>query len=124
MATWPSTLPGAIEYEFTPRERRRTEASDDDPPSFRAFASDAICDARIRWRLTPNHLYVFDQWLVYEANRGQAWFDIELPGYGGRSLRWARFIGAPIITHVQVGVFDVSAELEVRDAGPGFSGGV
>lgn len=121
MATWPEILPGPVEYEFTLRERRRREAQADDPPSFRKFASDAIVDARARWRFTPDHLYVFDQWWIYDANRGLMWFDIELPGNGGRVVRWARFIGAPTVSHLQVGVFDVAAQLEVRTVGGGYS---
>jgi Concanavalin A-like lectin/glucanases superfamily len=117
---WPDSLPSPSDYAFETRERRRRNPTGASAPRtfLRTFARDPVVDAQVRWRLSASDLKTFDTWYTATLALGMKRFLIPLPGEGGWVARVARFIGAPRLTHVETGIFDVAATLEVREAIP------
>lgn len=111
---YPAMLPPPSGYGFSARERRAM-SSGDGPQQARTRARDPIVDAeRVSWRYSPAEMEAWQIWYRDELLWGQLWFAVPLPGYGGELVRVARYVSAVDRQHVAAGVFEVSADLEIR----------
>ena len=69
------------------------------------------------WEMTDAQFEIFEAWVRTKLNRGNDWFNIDLPaGKQGFTTVLARFVGGRY-SRTHFGVFDwkVSAQLEIED---------
>lgn len=121
MATYPTTLPPPLSrgYSLTPvdpvvrtdmdvgapRSRRRTAARND--------------RVKVAWLFTVIQMPTFRAWFddPAEADGGASWFSVNLDiGTGGTIAVEAKFTGIYEASRNAGGSWNVTAELEIRDA--------
>lgn len=110
---YPSSLPGPMPGNFTPRQRRRVSPIDG-PPQQRAHQRDgAGLQSEYTYVYTPAEMAVWRAWYRDTLLQGRRWFAHNLPGRAGMVPRVVRYrdvqqqlLGA--------GIYRVSAGFEQR----------
>lgn len=115
---WPVAripLPNVEGYAITPGEALvRTDMESGAARARRRFTQ-TPAKVAVRWNLRPLTYAIFEAWFRHEAMEGAQWFEIELLGGIGLAPHQARFTKAYQARLSSGNLWEVSAELELRN---------
>lgn len=115
-ATYPSSLPGPTVSGTTPAERRLLSDLPGERQN-RGLQRDYLATQQLEWMFTASEAEVFDRWWRNDLDLGGAWFTSKWPSPKGWVDLVRAFVTAPAWSYVNVGVWRVSAEVQVRGLG-------
>lgn len=117
LIAYPSVLPGPqAPLRLVPRERRAVPGIEGAfaPRSRQRDFSGGLYEAT--WVYSPSEMAIWRAWFQDDLLYGHRWFADELPLDGGFSTRVVRYVGEQRREHLAVGIYRITATLEVRGA--------
>lgn len=111
---YPAGLPAPRSWSLSPSERRALRGVRAPSDLARNRGRDFNARVQAEWLYGPEQLAEWLDWYEVELEGGNNWFAVNAPGAGGFQTRVARYIGPVTREYVAVGIFRMTAELEVR----------
>ena len=111
---YPAGLPAPRSWILSPSERRALRGVRAPSDLARNRGRDFNARVQAEWLYGPEQLAEWLDWYEVELECGNNWFAVNAPGAGGFQTRVARYIGPVTREYVAVGIFRMTAELEVR----------
>lgn len=123
MATWPGTLPDPQIEGYGLKQASMVVSTEMEAGNTKSRRRSLVRYDKfsVKWILSETQMAAFRTWFddaTTGANGGQAWFTVNLnTGSGVLASSTARFVGGNWdASYVTVGIWQVSAQLEVRYA--------
>jgi hypothetical protein len=116
LIAYPAGLPVPRRFPFGPPDRRAVSDLEGNTDARARSRARRWIARGVEWIYSPAEMAVWRTWYEDTLLTGQLQFEVLLPGEGGWLTRVARYVSVVPRKHIQLGIYTVTADLEIRGA--------